>query len=406
MGYLLRRVNWASQGCEERGDLRIAQGRILERSASLRPRRRDLIVDLEGHWVLPGLVNAHDHLGLDLLPALGTPPYSSFYDWAEEIYRPDESPIRDLERAPQADRLAWGAWRNVFGGSTAVAHHDPWHRRAFASSAFPVGVVRCAWAHSLGFEKGLHRRYRPDRPFVIHAAEGTDDRAGAEVRELERLDLLHENTFLVHAMALSADDIEILARRNCKVIWCPISNLHLYGQTAPITALRQAGVNVALGTDSTLSGGLTLLDELRCAAETGQASPDELLAMVTHRATAAFKILDGRGTLEPGGRADLIVLPNRGSAANSLLAARIRDMALVLVGGRARLAGPDIANSLKLGSPNAVVDGARFRLDDSFITLRDRLDRILGPDYPHGDLWHSTAEVANVRMAPDFDEIH
>ena len=110
--------------------------------------------------------------------------------------------------------------------------------------------------------------------------------------------------------------------------------------------------------------------------------------MVTHQATIAFGLRDGRGTLEPGGRADLVVVPDRGPAPTSLLAARIRDLALVLVGGRARLARPDIAASMKLGPPNAAVDGAPFRLDDSFTALRSRLDRVLGPNYPHGDLWH------------------
>lgn len=388
MTFLLRRLNWTSRGREGRGDLRISRGRIIERSDRLRPHRRDLVVDLDGHWALPGLVNGHDHLGLDLLPPLGAPPYTSFYDWAEEIYRPRESPIVELDRAPLSDRLAWGAWRNVFGAATSVVHHDPWQRRAFGSRAFPVGVVRCAWGHSLGFEKNLRRCYRRDRPFVVHAAEGTDDRAGDEVRELERLNLLRTNTVLVHGIALSADDIRILARRGCKLVWCPISNFRLYGRTAPIAALRRAGVTVALGTDSTLSGGFTLLDELRRAADTGEASPDELLAMVTHEAAITFDLRDGRGALEPGGRADLVIVPSRGSAATSLLAAQTRDLALVLVGGRARLARPDIAASLKLGSPNAAVDGARFRVDGSFTALRSRLDRALGPNYPHGDLWH------------------
>lgn len=387
MALLLRGAEWASLGREGKGDLRISRGRITERSDRIEPRRRDRVVELEGHWLLPGLVNGHDHLGLDLLPPLGTPPYTSFYDWAEEIYRPRESPVVDMERVSMRDRLAWGGWRNIFGGATTVAHHDPWHRRAFGASTFPVGVVRCAWGHSLGFEDDLKGCYRPDRPFVVHAAEGTDDRAAAEVGELERLGVLRGNTVLVHAMAISGDDIATLARRGCKVVWCPISNLRLYGRTAPVAELRRAGVSVALGTDSTISGGLTLLHELRTAAETGEANPDEFLAMVTHQAAAAFGLGDGRGALEPDGRADVIVVPKRGSAGESLLAARARDLALILVGGRPRLARPDVADSLMLGESNANVDGAPFRVDDTFHALRSRLDLALGEKYPHSDLW-------------------
>ncbi len=387
MALFLRGAEWASLGREERGDLRITRGRITERSDRLAPRRRDHVVDLEEHWILPGLVNGHDHLGLDLLPLLGTPPYASFYDWAGEIYRPRESPIVDVERIRMSDRLAWGGWRNIFGGATTVAHHDPWHRRAFRAGAFPVHVVRCAWAHSLGFEDDLAGCYRPDRPFVVHAAEGTDDRAAGEVGELDRLGVLRENTVLIHAMAISGDDIETLARRGCTVVWCPISNLRLYGRTAPVAELRGAGVDVVVGTDSTVSGGVTLLHELRAAAETGEVSPGDLLPMVTHRAATAFGLEMGRGTLEPGSRADVIAIPKRGSAAASLLAARPRDVALVLVGGRPRLARPDVAESLLLGEANAYLDGAPCRIDETFPALRSRLDRALGEKYPHSDLW-------------------
>lgn len=397
---LLRAVRWQSRGRTGHGDVRVARARIVDRAAHLRPRRGETVVDLGGHWLLPGLINAHDHLGLDLLPRLGTPPYVSFYDWAEEIYRPHETPIVEHQRVPLPDRLAWGGWRNVFGAATTVAHHDPWHARTFRSRAFPVGVVRCAWGHSLGFEDDLRACYRPDRPFVVHAAEGVDDRARAEVGELDRLGVLAANTFLVHAMALSDADVRLLARRNTKVVWCPVSNLHLYGQTAPVAALLRAGVTVTLGTDSTLSGGQTLLHELRRAAETGEATEDELLAMVTHRGARAFSLVDGRGGLEPGGRADLVVIPNRGSAAASLLAAQTRDLLLVLVGGRPRLAHPDIAAGLGLSPAGILIDGAEHWIDERFGPLRARLEATLGPDYPHADLWYHAREPASRPESP------
>jgi cytosine/adenosine deaminase-related metal-dependent hydrolase len=199
--------------------------------------------------------------------------------------------------------------------------------------------------------------------------------------------VLRENTILIHAMALSDGDIAILARRKCKVVWCPASNLRLYGKTAPVEELRSAGIDVVLGTDSTISGSPTLLHELRAAAGTGLAAADDLLAMVTHRAAAAFGLEDGRGALEPRGRADVIVIPKRGPAADSLLAAGARDLALVLVGGRPRLARSDIGVVLELGEPNASIDDQPFHVDRTFTTLRTRLGRALGDDYPHSDLW-------------------
>lgn len=387
MSLLLRGIEWWSDGRAGSGDLRVVRGRIAGISPSIRPRRGDVVVDLERAWVLPGLVNAHDHLGLDLLPALGDPPYASFYRWAEEIYRPQETPIVELERLAMRDRLAWGGWRNVLGGATTVAHHDPWHARTFRSSRFPVGVARCAWGHSLGFEEDLRGRYRRDRPFVVHAAEGTDERAHGEIAELDRLGLLRDNTIVVHAIALSAADIELLARRGSRVAWCPVSNLRLYGRTAPVAELRRAGVPVVLGTDSTLSGATTLLDELRAAAQTGAVTADELLAMVTGRTRDVLALRDGRGALVPGGRADLLVLPDRGTAAVSLLAARTPDLRLVLTGGRARLARPEVAEALGLGAANIGIEGERMWIDERFGDLRARLDSALGPRYPHGELW-------------------
>jgi cytosine/adenosine deaminase-related metal-dependent hydrolase len=393
---VLHDVRWASRGRTGRGDLRIARGRIAELAGQCAPRRGDIVLELSGRWVLPGLINGHDHLGLNLLPRLGNPPYASFYDWAEEIYRPDESPIADMNRVPMADRLAWGAWRNVFGGATSVAQHDPWRAppfsfqqisRNFRERAFPVTVVRCAWGHSLGYEPDLPSRYRPDRPFVVHAAEGVDERAHGEVAELERLGLLQANTVLVHAMALSDDDLALLARRRCKVVWCPASNVRLYGQSARVAMLLRAGVTVVLGTDSTLSGGLTLLHELQQAAQTGEASPDELIAMVTHAAATAFGLQDSRGALEPGGRADLIVVPDRGAPSDSLLGALPRDLQLVLAAGRPLLADPELAGALALGPANLTVDNVRRWIDVRFVRLRERIATALGPDYPHGDLW-------------------
>jgi cytosine/adenosine deaminase-related metal-dependent hydrolase len=222
---------------------------------------------------------------------------------------------------------------------------------------------------------------------VVHAAEGVDDRAHTEIAELDRLGVLRNNTFVVHAIALSDDDVRLLAERNSKVIWCPASNLRLYGKTAPVAELRRAGIDVVLGTDSTLSGADTLLDELREASRTGQVDDAELLAMATCRAADAFGLDGGHGVLAPAGRADLVVVRERGTPAASLLAARAGDLRLVLVGGRPRLAHPEIAEVLDLGAANVAIDGASLWVSEHFNELRARLNDRLGSDHPRNGLW-------------------
>src|ERR1700761_6676819 len=47
-------------------------------------------IDLSGLLVLPGLINAHDHLGFSLFPQLGTRPYGNWREWAQDIYHPEK----------------------------------------------------------------------------------------------------------------------------------------------------------------------------------------------------------------------------------------------------------------------------------------------------------------------------
>ncbi len=358
MNLLLKGLRWHSAGQDQRGDLRLRWGRIAAAGPSLRPRRGERTVDAAGLLALPGLINAHDHLGLDLLPRLGTPPYSNFYQWARAIYHPQASPIREIQAVPGVDRLRFGAYRNLLAGVTTVMHHDPYHltfRWAFPLRVFaPYG-----WAHSLGYGGDVVRAFRRNRRdlFFLHAAEGTDAAASAEIDQLQALGLLGARTVLIHAIALQPAQQDLLALTQTKIVWCPTSNLWLYGATAPIDALR-GQVEIVLGTDSTLSGPAFLLDELRTAQATGLASPAELLNMVTDGAARLLGLSDGRGTLIPGGLADLVLLPDTGRPAGEvLLSAQPKDLVLVLIAGRPRLVAPPCMD-LAPSPPNLQIDGA------------------------------------------------
>ena len=358
------------------GDVRIGRGRVLETGRGLAPHRREQVVEGDGYLALPGLINAHDHLDLNLFPRLGHPPYTNFYDWGRAIYHPGESPVRDLLQVSLADRLWWSAYKQLISGVTTVVHHNPYARRIFGAR-FPVKVLkRYRWSHSLGHSDDIVKTFAGSRgrPYIIHAAEGVDEASSEEVEQLEQLGVLAANTVLIHGIALSHAHMQRLAARGVSLVWCPSSNLHLYGRTAPIDRLRHHNVRVALGTDATLSGLPTLWDELHAAHATGLATPEDLLEMVTITPASVFKLGDGRGTLRLYAPADLILLPDDGpSAAEILTASTASSVALVLVDGTPRLADPTWTQKLNLPPPNTCVEGTPRWMTGSLEALRQRI---------------------------------
>lgn len=106
--------------------------------------------------------------------------------------------------------------------------------------------------------KKIAREY--NCPYQIHVSETKKefeesfDRYGlSPVEYLERIGVLDDKTVLVHCVYLTDKDISIIAKNNCKIVHCPVSNLKLGCGIAPINKLIDAGVIVALGTDGSAS---------------------------------------------------------------------------------------------------------------------------------------------------------
>jgi len=326
--------------------------RILE--IDTRPARGDAVIDLDGAFVLPGLVNAHDHLELNHYGRLKRRDrYANATDWIEDL-RPalqDDPGIRSNRRYPLRDRLFIGGVKNLLAGVTTVAHHNPLYRGI--DDRVPIRVLRrFGWAHSFQLERrpvgangepGGDVRERclatpPDWPFVVHAGEGIDAPAAEDIARLERAGCLRSNTVIVHGVALTPTMWAQMLAARASLVWCPASNQYLFGQTVDarrlLDAATDAWTHLSLGTDSRVTGSRDLLDEIRIAKSASALAPHELLRMVTVAAANVLKA-PAAGRIAAELPADLLVIPGShdGSAADALVSASRADVRCVVVGG-------------------------------------------------------------------------
>ncbi len=304
-------------------------------------------LDFDGLLAFPGLINAHDHLNGTWWPRVGpNRPYINVYEWLADL---DESPVRyDRQQNSVEDVYELGMYRNLLSGVATIADHFLRINGAEFYTRHPIHVLYrygrtwtprelTRWGDDVPTEYG--RAVHEGQPYIIHLAEGIDSETATELDVLLRYGALGRNTMIVHGIALRSNDMTRIARAGASVCWCPESNLYLYGQTADIPALLRAGVNITLGTDSSLTGSLNLLDELRVARRAYQEqcgqdpSPRWLVELVTTRAAYAL-MLDRRGRIAPGYEADLLLLPELAADPyTSLVEAQVEDIALLICRG-------------------------------------------------------------------------
>jgi len=356
---------------------RVAQsaGRASARHLQV-PSRSLARIDASGYLVLPGLINAHDHLEFNLYPRLGRGPYPNSKAWSDDIYQPDRDPIRRHQQVPKAVRLLWGGIKNLLSGATTVCHHNR-RNDPTLDDGFPVRVVkRFGWAHSLDFSPDLRQRFLntpKSWPFILHLGEATDAHGREEIFRLHALGALDQRTVLVHGVALDRKGRSLLRRSGGSLIWCPSSNLFMLGRTLEPAVFR-SNLPVALGSDSALTADGDLLDELQVARRS--ASPGALYRMVTDAPRRLLRL--------PVQAGDVVLFRDSGlDPAEALLAAGPPE--LVVVAGKVRLASSSLAARL----PNSIARRMyRFLFDG----------REMLCDVDVGRLWRETAEV----LGPDF----
>jgi len=324
--------------------LTVSEGHI----ASLERPSTGYVLDLPHHVAFPGLLNAHDHLNGTWWPRVGPGrPYANVYQWLVDL---DESRVRcDRLRNSVEDIYELGMYKNLISGVTTVADHfwridgPEFYTRHPIYVLYEYGRTWTPrrirdWGDDIRSE--YNRAVRSGQPYIVHLAEGVDPETAAEMDVLVRANALGRNTMVIHGISLRSQDMKAIASVGASVCWCPGSNLYLYGRTANIAALLRAGVNLTLGTDSSLTGGFNPLEELRIArrAFREQAGEDPssrwLVELVTLRAAYALMLDDRRGRIAVGYEANLLILPDSHlDPYTTLIKAEAADIALLLCAG-------------------------------------------------------------------------
>jgi cytosine/adenosine deaminase-related metal-dependent hydrolase len=308
--------------------------------------------------ILPALINAHTHLSLSCLsdrlrPGIG------FVEWVKELIeaRTAFSTQQILTAAIQAADLV----RQT--GTGLVAEVGPWEpgaesitRAGLEGIVFLEMLGNCATLpdmpdnrNGLSFSYAGHALHTtaPETLRAVKAAaakrEGVctfhlaesyaeteflstgagswanllrsrgidfadwDLKSEQPVARAERLGLLSPGTLAVHCLDVNRTDVNVLARSGASICVCARSNLALHGRLPVIEEFLDAGINVALGTDSLASSpSLNLFEEMAFVADNYPGlRPEVILGMASINGAMALRRSD-LGSTRPGQTAQLI----------------------------------------------------------------------------------------------------
>ena len=352
-----------------RGSVAIRQGLIVAvgPSAEVDSRyRARKIIHAEGQAVLPGFVNAHTHAPMTLFRGIADD--RDLMDWLQSFIFPAEARNVDREFVRWGTRLA--AAEMIRSGTTTFADMyyfeqdmadvlKPIGLRAVLGQTvldFPAPDYKTWDAAMAGFRQfalayrndplivpalAPHAPYTVSRehlqevrrlatelgvPILIHLSETTDElktvaeRSGGlrPAQYLASIGFLADDVTAAHGIWLSSEEIELLARAKVGVAHCPESNMMLASGVAPVIEMRLKGVEVGLGTDGPAgsNNNLDMIEEMASAArlqkitrkDPKSISARTVLEMATIGGARVLGLASKIGTLEPGKRADIIII--------------------------------------------------------------------------------------------------
>jgi cytosine/adenosine deaminase-related metal-dependent hydrolase len=319
-------------------------------------------------YVMPGLIDLHNHIGYNVLPLWDTQRSQAFVDhedWKAPPYKAQVTATAKLWAGAEPEALlAYVQTRALVGGTTAIQGWPasnpqmPAHTKLLRKIDDETGsmnedridqIIPPYWDH---LEEIAGRVRGRGVGFVCHCAEGQPGtQVASEFTKIKENECLTSTFMGVHCTALSDADWDVWSSKGVgALVWSPFSNLWLYGRTTPAYDAMGKGIKLCLGSDWGPSGTKHVLAELKVVQLTAELTGEEfsdqqLVEMVT---TTPGDMLDGCwkrpiGRLTPGGFGDVLVLRGTGKGFwSDVVDAREDQVALVVVNGEARYGEPEL----------------------------------------------------------------
>ena len=316
------------------------------------------------HALMPGLINSHTHAAMNLFRGLADD--LNLMDWLENHIWPAEAEHVNEAFVHSGTELAIAEM--IRGGTTCF--NDMYFfpditARVAAETGMraSVGLILIdfptVWANNTEeyIDKGLavfdkykehdlvKTAFAPHAPYTVsdeplkqiktladelelnihmhvhetefEVNEAVKNNGQRPLARLNDLGLLSPSLQAVHMTQLLTDEIDLLASCGSHIIHCPESNMKLASGICPVTQLLEAGINVALGTDSSSSNNnLDMFGEMHTAALLAKISTmdatalpaDQVLQMATINGARALGLEEITGSLEVGKFADIVAV--------------------------------------------------------------------------------------------------
>ncbi len=340
----------------------------VDTAANIRQRFRPAqTIDATGQVVMPGLVNTHTHAPMVLFRGLADD--LALNEWLTKYIFPAEAKMVTPEFVRAGTRLA--ALEMIESGTTTFADMYYFEEEIATETKaaglrgvlgqtviqFPVADAKTP-AEGLARAEAFIRKFKGDAlitpavaphalytldgptliaarelskrlgvPTLIHVAETRDEQRTANdrgrataVAYLDSIGFLGPGVVAAHGVWVPDADIATLKARGVGVSHNPESNMKLASGVAPVTAYLRAGVALGLGTDGAASNNdLDMFEAMRMASllqkvttvDPTAVSARQALEMATIGGARALGMEKTIGSLEPGKRADLILVSMR-----------------------------------------------------------------------------------------------